>query len=256
MKRLDGKVVFLTGATGGIGGGIARRFLAEGARLMLVGRSEKKLKALKESLDAGGSVATFETDAADEQGIADAVKATVDKFGGLHVLVANAGTEGKVQAFDQVDVKEFESVMSVNVTGVWLAMKHAIAPMRECGGTSMIAISSVAGMVGSPGIAAYVASKHAVYGLVKSVALELGESGIRVNAIAPGPIDNRMIKSIEDQINPSNPDAVRAIATSKIALNRYGTNDEVANLALFLASDESSFSTGAIFPIDGGMTAA
>ena len=120
----------------------------------------------------------------------------------------------------------------------------------------MIALSSIAGVIGSPGLAPYIASKHAVYGLVKTVALELGASKIRVNAIAPGPIDNRMIRSIETQLSPDNPGAVRDFLTTKIALQRYGTNEEVAKLALFLASDDASYCTGGIHMIDGGFTAA
>ena len=120
----------------------------------------------------------------------------------------------------------------------------------------MIALSSIAGRVGSPTMAPYIASKHAVYGLVKTAAIELAETGIRVNAIGPGPIDNRMILSLETQFNPEDPAAAHEFVLSKIPMNRYGTNEEVANLALFLASDESSYCTGGIHMIDGGCTAA
>ena len=120
----------------------------------------------------------------------------------------------------------------------------------------MIAMASVAGLVGYAGGAPYVASKHAVCGLVKSAALELGTSGIRVNAIAPGPIDNRMIQSIETQMSPDNPGAVRDVLLAQIAMKRYGTNEEVAHLAAFLAGDGSTYCTGSVFTIDGGYTAA
>ena len=151
---------------------------------------------------------------------------------------------------------DFEEVLRTNVIGVWLSMKYCVAPMKARGGGSMIALSSIAGMIGSPGLAPYIASKHAVYGLVKTVALELGASKIRVNAIGPGPIDNRMIRSIETQLSPENPDAVRDFLLTKIALQRYGTSEEVAQLALFLASDDASYCTGGIHMIDGGFTAA
>ncbi len=120
----------------------------------------------------------------------------------------------------------------------------------------MIALSSVAGMIGSPTMAPYIASKHAVFGLVKTAALELAEANIRVNAIGPGPIDNRMIHSLESQFSPEDPKAGQDFVLSIIPMKRYGTNEEVANLALFLASDESTFCTGGIHMIDGGFTAA
>ena len=120
----------------------------------------------------------------------------------------------------------------------------------------MIATSSIAGVIGFPGLAFYIASKHAVCGLVKTAAMELAESGIRVNAIAPGPIDNRMIRSLEEQMAPDNPDGVREALVATIPMRRYGREDEVAHLAVFLASDEASYTTGAIHLIDGGYTAA
>ena len=150
----------------------------------------------------------------------------------------------------------FEEVLQTNVIGVWLAMKYCVEPMKERGSGSMIAMASIAGVIGSPAMAPYISSKHAVLGLVKTTALELGPAKIRVNAIAPGPIDNRMIQSLESQYSPDDPQAIRNDLTTKIALQRYGTNEEVAQLALFLASDESSYCTGGTYLIDGGYTAA
>jgi NAD(P)-dependent dehydrogenase (short-subunit alcohol dehydrogenase family) len=147
-------------------------------------------------------------------------------------------------------------VLQTNVIGVWLSVKHCVAPMQARGGGSIMCTSSAAGVIGFPGVAPYVSSKHAVCGFVKTAALELAESGIRVNAINPGPIDNRMIRSLEEQLSPDDPDAVRADITESVPLKRYGTDEEVAKLALFLGSDESSFCTGSIFMIDGGFTAA
>ena len=255
MPRLANKVVFLTGATGGIGEAIAKRFLSEGAKLMLVGRSADKLKATTARLAGGDNIASFVSEADDEEGIRGAVQATLDAFGRLDVCIANAGTEGVAKPFETQTMEEFSQVISVNVVGVWLAMKHCVAPMRKAGGGSMICTSSVAGLKGLPGIAPYTASKHAVCGLVKTIGMELGEAGIRVNAIAPGPIDNRMIASLEQQLSPEDPAAMRAAIEENIPLKRYGTEEEVANMALFLASDESGYCTGTIFPIDGGLTA-
>ena len=255
-KRLDGKVAILTGATGGIGEATAKLFLQEGANVMLVARSAAKLKDTCGRLGASKHLAHFVADATDEAATAAAVAATAKAFGGVDILLANAGTEGAVKPIELQSLTEFEQVLRTNVIGVWLSMKYCVEPMKARGGGSMIALSSIAGVKGSPGLAPYVASKHAVYGLVKTVALELGASKIRVNAIGPGPIDNRMIRSLETQHSPDDPDAIRNYLTAKIALQRYGTNEEVAQLALFLASDDASYCTGGIHMIDGGFTAA
>ncbi len=255
-KRLDGKVAIITGATGGIGEATAKRFLQEGASVMLVGRSKEKLKATRERLAAENNLADFVADAADEAATAAAVAATVKAFGGVDILLANAGTEGNFAPIENLTLDEFESVLRTNVIGVWLAMKYCVEPMKQRGGGSMIAISSIAGMIGSPTMAPYIASKHAVFGLVKTAALELAASNIRVNAIGPGPIDNRMIRSLESQFNPEDPSAAHEFVLSKIPMQRYGTNEEVANFALFLAGGESTFCTGGIHMIDGGFIAA
>lgn len=254
--RLEGKVAIITGATGGIGEATAKRFLAEGASVMLVGRSAEKLRRTRERLAVDKGVAEFVADATDEEATAAAVAATVEAFGGVDILLANAGVEGMIAPIENQTVENFEEVLRTNVIGVWLSMKYCVEPMKKRGGGSMIALSSIAGVIGVPAGAPYFASKHAVCGLVKTAALELGPFGVRVNAMAPGPIDNRMIRSIETQLSPDDPDAVREGFSQLIAMKRYGTNEEVANLALFLASDESSYCTGSIHMIDGGFTAA
>ncbi len=254
-KRLDGKVALITGATGGIGEATAKRFLEEGASVMLVGRSAEKLKATRERLAEFENVADFVADAVDEAATKASVEATVKAFGGLDIVIANAGTEGNCAPIESLTMEDFESVLRTNVIGVWLSLKYAVEPLKKRGGGSMIALSSIAGMIGSPTMAPYIASKHAVYGLVKTAALELAEAGIRVNAIGPGPIDNRMIRSLETQFSPEDQSAGHDFIISLVPMKRYGTNEEVANLALFLASDESTYCTGGIHMIDGGFTA-
>jgi 3alpha(or 20beta)-hydroxysteroid dehydrogenase len=256
MPRLERKTAIITGATGGIGEATAKRFLEEGANLMLVGRSEEKLQRSVERLNGGASVASYVADAADEDALVAAVQATVDSFGQIDILFANAGIEGDAKPIEEQSREMFENVLQTNVIGVWLAMKHCIGLMKAQRSGSIIATSSAAGLIGFPGVSPYVASKHAVCGLVKTAALELGEFNIRVNAIAPGPIDNRMIQSLEEQMNPGDSAAVRSSIEQSIAMKRYGTNEEVANLALFLASDESSYCSGVIHSIDGGYVAA
>lgn len=256
MTRLKGKTAIITGATGGIGEATAKLFLEQGANVMLVGRSLDKLKESLERLGASDSLSHCVADAVDETATAAAVAATVKQFGGIDILFANAGLEGIMSPIESIRMEDFETVLRTNVLGVWLAMKHCIEPMKKQGGGSIIATASVAGMVGFGNGAPYIASKHAVIGLMKTAALELAPAGIRVNAIAPGPIDNRMIRSIETQFVPEDPDAMRAVMFSKIAMGRYGTNEEVADLVSFLASNQSSYCTGGVFAIDGGYTTA
>ena len=252
-KRLEGKVAMVTGATGGIGEATAKRFLEEGASVMLVGRSAEKLKETRGRLESNDKVADFVAEATDEKATAAAVAATVEKFGGLDILIASAGTEGHCAPIENITMDDFESVLRTNVIGVWLSMKYSVEPMKKRGSGSIIALSSISGRIGFPAMASYVSSKHAVYGLVKSAALELAPFNVRVNAIGPGPIDNRMIRSLESQLNPADAGVVHDMMISRIPMGRYGTNEEVANLALFLASDESSYCTGSIHMIDGGL---
>jgi len=256
MGRLESKVAIITGATGGIGEATAQLFLSEGAKVMLVGRSAEKLSASLERVGHEDSVRHFVAEATDEEATKDAVAATVEAFGGVDILFANAGTEGVAKPLEDLTFEEFNHVLQTNVIGVWLSVKHCVAPMRERGGGSIMATSSVAGVIGFPNISPYAASKHAVCGFVKTAALELAESGIRVNAINPGPIANRMMRSLEEQMSPDDPDGLHDTLAELVPMKRYGTDAEVASLALFLASDESSFTTGSIFMIDGGFTAA
>ena len=249
-------MAIITGATGGIGEATARLFLNLGAKVMLVARSADKLAGTRGRLESLGEVRESVSEAADEAGIAAAVNATLRQFGGLDILVANAGTEGVAKPLEALSVEQFESTMRTNVTGVWLAMKHCVGPLKDRGRGSIIALSSIAGCIGFPGLAPYIASKHAVYGLVKTAALELGPFNIRVNAVGPGPIDNRMIQSIELQLAADDPAALRAGIEASIPMRRYGNNEEVAHLLAFLASDAASYCSGSIYMIDGGYVAA
>ncbi|MGQ0542383.1 MAG: SDR family NAD(P)-dependent oxidoreductase [Blastocatellia bacterium] len=254
--RLVGKVAIVTGSTGGIGEATAKRFLAEGASVMLVGRSAEKLRETRDRLAVDTGIADFVADAADEAAMAAVVASTIETFGGVDILIANAGTEGNFAPIESLKISDFEDVFRTNVIGVWLSMKYCVEPMKSRGCASIIAISSIAGMIGSPTMSPYIASKHAVYGLVKTAALELAPFGVRVNAIGPGPIDNRMMRSVESQFNPADIAAAHEFVLSMVPMQRYGTNEEVANLAMFLASDESTYCTGSIHMIDGGFTAA
>lgn len=256
MQRLQDQVALITGATGGIGEATIRRFLAEGASVMAVGRSAVKLEELKKRLDGGPQLAVFEADATDEEATAASVAATMEHFGRFDILFANAGTEGACKPLDTMTAAEFREPFETNVLGVWLSLKYAVPVMRQQGSGSIIVTASTAGLIGYPGIANYVTSKHAVIGLMKCAALELAEFGVRANAIAPGPIDNRMIHSLEEQLSPDDPRALEAQMKEVIPMHRYGVNDEVAAMAAFLASSDSGYCSGSVYTLDGAYTAA
>ncbi len=254
--RLAGKAALITGATGGIGGATAARFISEGAAVMLVDRDEKALRASADALDAGDRVAFASTEASDEKATGAAFAEAVRRFGGLDIVFANAGTEGVAAPVHLQKRSDFERVIATNLIGVFICLKEAVGPLTARGGGSIIATASVAGLIGFPGLSPYVASKHAVIGLVKTAALELGDRRIRVNAIAPGPIENRMMKSVLEQSNPADPDSVRRSITAGLAIKRFGANAEVAALAAFLAGDDAAYCTGGVYAVDGGYVAA
>lgn len=254
--KLNGKVAIITGATGGIGEATAKLFLQEGAKVVLVGRSEEKLAHTCERLGPSPALMYRVADAANEKANAAAVHAALAAYGGLDIMIANAGTEGVIKPLEEQAIADFEDVLRTNVLGVWISMKSCVGPMKKRGGGSIVAISSVAGAVGFPNMIPYIASKHAVMGMVKTAAIELAASNIRVNAVGPGPIANRMMRSLESQMAPEDPNGMAESLRNLVPMKRYGTNEEVANLVAFLASDESSYCTGGAFMIDGGFTAA
>lgn len=253
-KRLSGKVALVTGAAGGIGRATAERFVAEGAKVVLTDRDADALDAAGRALGSDGVCVAG--DVTDPTTAERAVAAALERFGGLHVLFANAGIEGRVAPLTEQQHGDVERVLQINVLGVFLFLKQAAPHIAASGGGSIVITSSVAGVIGASGLGPYVASKHAVLGLMKTAAIELAAAGIRVNAVAPGPIDNRMMRSIENQAAPEHGDVVKAGFVKQVPLGRYGTNDEIARVALFLASDESSYCTGSVFMADGGFAAA
>jgi len=244
------KVCILTGATGGIGAAIARRLTREGAKLMLVDMPGTPLAALAEELRTPYVFA----DVADDAAVQKYTEQTLARFGRIDVVLANAGTEGKVAPVVQTRPEDVARLFAVNVFGPFSAIRHA-APHMTRGG-SIVVTASVASFVGSPGLAPYCASKHALLGLVRSAAQELGPMGIRVNAIHPGPVDNRMMRSIEEQAAPGHAAAVRDGFAARVPMGRYATNEEIAAMAAFLASDDSAYCNGASFVVDGGMLTA
>lgn len=254
MHRLSGKVAIITGGSGGIGLATARLFLDEGARVVLVDLDEARLRAAAAGL-GGDAVEVVAADVSDEAAVRDTLGATVQRHGRLDVLFCNAGIEGAVTPLTDYPVETFDRVLAVNVRGVFLGLKHALPVMQRQGGGSIIITSSVAGFKGGAHLAAYAASKHAVVGLMRSAVLETGASGVRINTIHPSPIDTRMMRAIEHGRAPGAEDAARQMISTRIPAGRYGTPDEVALTALFLASDDSRYCTGGRYSVDGGMTA-
>ncbi len=252
--ELQDRVAIVTGAAGGIGAATVRRFLAEGAKVLAVDRARDELDALVASLDSK-SVRAFVADVSKADEVRGYVDAAVAHFGGVDVMFANAGVEGLVRPLVEFPEAEFDRVLAVNVKGPLLAMQRAAPEMAKRGGGSIVVTASIAGLIGSPGMAAYITSKHALLGLVKTAAIELAAMNVRVNAIAPGPVDNRMMRSLEAQSAPDNPEAVKAGFTAQVPMGRYARNEEIAEMALFLASARSSYSTGAVFVADGGFVA-
>ena len=253
MSRLKNKVAIITGGSGGIGVATAQRFLEEGAKVMLVDLHETKLEEVARELDhpdLSYCVADVSMAAPTEVYI----EKTLSQFGRIDVFFANAGIEGKVSPISDYPEEMFDKVIAVNLKGVWLGC-HLVVPKMEDGGSVMIT-SSVAGLKGFQGLGAYVASKHGVIGIMRVAALELAEKGIRVNTIHPGPVDNEMMRRVESQLTPEDPGQAKQGFESQVPLNRYATSGEVADLAVFLASDESKYITGCCHVIDGGMITA
>ncbi len=249
MGKLDGKTAIVTGGSGGIGAATGRRFVAEGANVLLVDLDGEALDRVAREI-GGDRVATQVADVSDPAAAGGYVAAAVERFGRLDVVFANAGIEGTVCPLVEYPEEDFERVLGVNVKGAFLAIKYALPHLPR--GGSIIVTSSIAGLVGAQGLSAYVASKHAVLGLVKVAAIECGPTGVRVNAICPGPIDNRMMRSIEDQSAPGHASEVKAGFEGQVPMGRYGTNEEIAALALFLAGPDSTYCNGGAFVCDGG----
>ena len=255
-QRFVNKTVIVTGAAGGIGKAAVERFAREGAKIVAVDLKQSPLDdALAIAKSAGGEAIAVDADVSNESDVQRYVDEAGSRFGGVDVLFNNAGIEGAVVPLDQYPIDMFEKVLAVNVTGVFLGMKHVIPAFRARGGGCIVNTASVAGLRGNAIIPAYVASKHAVVGLTTSAAATYGKEGIRVNAICPSPIDTRMMRALEEGISRDDPGTVKQMMEASIPAGRYGTPAEVASLVAFLCSDEAGFINGGIYTIDGGMTA-
>ena len=237
IQKGRGQVALITGGGSGIGRAIASEFAGEGAKLLIAELDEASGQAVAD--DIGEAARFLRCDTSSEEDVQAAIAATIDAFDGFDIMVNNAG----------VAQKDWDTTLAVNLTGVYYGCKHAAERMAAHGGGSIINLASILGLVGIGGEDPYVAVKHGVVGLTRNFAIAYGGRGVRVNCINPGFIETPMTDSIREM------DAINDQVMTQTPMGRYGTPEEVAKAALFLASDESSFVTGAPLIVDGGWTA-
>jgi NAD(P)-dependent dehydrogenase (short-subunit alcohol dehydrogenase family) len=248
---LDGKVALITGGGGSLGLATAKLFLKEGARVVLADRDADGLKAATAGLD-DVNVSTVLGDATREDDVAAGMEAVIERHGRLDVIVANAGTPASAAPITEFDVEEFDRTLAVHVRGVFLACKHGLRVLSD--GGSIVIVSSVAGLRADPGVSAYVAAKHAQVGLMRSVAKEAAPRRIRVNTIHPGPVANDFQAGIEERLSTVLGRNATEFFDQQIPLGRHARPEEIARSVLYLASDQSSFTTASTLVVDGGMS--
>src|SRR5882672_5896682 len=252
----SGKVALVTGGGNGIGRATSTAFAHHGAKVVVVDRDAAGAEATAGIIrQNGGEAIAVTADVTRSEDVKAYVKTAIERYGRIDCFFNNAGIEGKLAPTAEYDEAVFDAVIGVNVKGVFLGLRHVLPEMIRQKSGAVVNTASVAGLVATPGMPAYVASKHAVIGLTKTAAGEVARQGIRVNAVCPGPVDTRMIHSLEAQLNPSDPGSVSRRYQSAIPMGRYVTPEEIANTVLFLCSDAASAITGAQYVIDGGRTA-
>ena len=245
------KVALVTGAASGIGRAAAFAFAREGYALVISDRDEAPGQEVRARLEADGADALFvRCDVSSEEEVRTLIARTLDRFGRLDAAYNNAGIEGIVAPADECTTENFDRVIAVNLRGVWLCMREEIRQMRAQGGGAVVNCASVAGLVGFAGIPAYCASKHAVIGLTRTAALELGPHNIRVNAVCPGAIETPMLERVM-----GGTDEGRRQMVAMEPIGRIGRPEEIADAVVWMCSDRASFVTGQAIAVDGGWTA-
>jgi NAD(P)-dependent dehydrogenase (short-subunit alcohol dehydrogenase family) len=251
MPRLSDKVALITGGESGIGLATARLFVSEGARIQIVGIDEAKLDAAADQLGADSVLATA-ADVTEEHAVARAVDEGVQRFGRFDIVISNAGITGAVAPIVEYPSADFARTLAVHVLGAFHVLKHTIPHVSD--GGSIIITSSVVGLIGAPGVSAYIAAKHGQVGLMRAAAKELAPRRIRVNTMHPGPTSTAFQDSIETRATGLPRDEAAKAFDAMIPLGRHTTTDEIAQGMLYLAADESAMVTSTTFSIDGGMS--
>lgn len=255
MGQFSGKSALVTGSGAGIGRATALEFARQGAKVMVSDlNAEGGEETVKMIRDDGGHAAFRKADVSKAQEVDALISAAVEEFGRIDCAVNNAGIEGQIVPFADQPEANYDAIMAVNAKGTFLCLQAEIRHMLEAGGGAIVNLSSVAGLIGFPGLSPYVASKHAVIGMTKNAALEYGKAGIRVNAVCPGGIDTRMLDSLAEQASAGAQSSTQMMDPLH-PLGRIGTPQEVANLIVWLCSPQASFMLGAIVPVDGGFVA-
>jgi NAD(P)-dependent dehydrogenase (short-subunit alcohol dehydrogenase family) len=254
--RVDGRIAVVTGAAGVIGIATMRLLAERGARIVAVDRLQREVQAAIADLPPSAQALAVAADVTREDEVDGYVRAAVDKFGTIDVFYNNAGVEGEITRITKYPLEAFRKVIDVNVIGVFLGLKHVLPVMLKQNKGSIINTASIAGLVGTPEIAAYTASKHAVIGLTKSAAVECTATGVRVNCVCPGLIDSRMLSAIIEGRNPGKTPVPSDKIVERIPARRLGQASEVASIVAFLACDEASYVSGSAYTVDGGRIAS
>lgn len=256
MTTLPAKIALITGGGSGIGQAACLEFARAGARVVVVdidaASGEKTAAAVRE---LGGEARFIRADVSQSREVQNYVDQTLSAYGRIDAFFNNAGIEGVVSPLAEYDEDNWDRVIGINLKGTFLGLRYVLPVMIAQKKGVVVNTASVAGTVGAPNMAAYSASKHAIIGLTRTAAGEVGKQGVRVNAVCPGPIHTRMMHSLEQMINPAEPSAVARANVARNPMGRYGEAHEVARIVVFLCSDDSDYVNGASWLIDGGRTA-
>ncbi|MRG88106.1 SDR family NAD(P)-dependent oxidoreductase [Salinibacillus xinjiangensis] len=252
--RFKDKVVLITGAAGGIGIAAAQAYAKEGAKLALVDLKQEPLEKAAEQIEAQDKL-LLTANVSNEEEVKGFVQKTKDHYGRIDIFLNNAGINGEFHNITDQTEENFQNVFGVNVMGVFFGLKYVLQVMKEQKSGAVVNTASNGGLLGAPGMSAYVASKHAVVGLNKTAALEMAEYGVRVNAVAPSGVNTEMMRRIEQNAAGDQAEEARKAFEASVPMNRYATAEEIADLMVFLSSDQASFISGSYYRIDGGQGA-
>jgi NAD(P)-dependent dehydrogenase (short-subunit alcohol dehydrogenase family) len=251
--KFDGKVALITGGGGGIGRATAVGFAERGAKVFIVDNDADSVQATVGVVrQGGGDAQCIQADVTTAAETNKYVQACLAAYGRIDCFFNNAGIEGKMNPMPDYEEDAFDRVMAVNVKGVFLGMKYVLPTMLAQGSGTIVNTASTAALFGTSGMIAYIGSKHAVLGMTKSAAIDVARKGIRINAVCPGPVETRMMRSIESMRNPNDPKAAYAMGANATADGRYATPEEIANAVLYLSSDLSGHMLGQHVVVDGG----